>query len=187
MSDHSTPESPASKSDRSISGGQKLMLVVAVLFIAVGFGLSAMAGDANPQSAQGSTGTFQVHSLSAGNTLNADGSLGGEAGGTSALASDWSPFFKKGGFSFFLAFCMGYALRTFFKVSAIFIGLAGLLLFGLAKAGVIEPDWGKLEGWYNVAAEHAKAGVASGKAFISGSLPSAGFATLGLYTGFKKG
>lgn len=186
MSDQSTSEDHESRPDRSISRGQKLMLVAAVLFIAVGFGLSAMAGDGAPPATDQPLGQFQVNSLSAG-ALSTGGSATTDASGASGFAKDWSPFFMNGGFSFFLAFCMGYALRMFFKISAIFIGLAGLLLFGLAKAGVIEPDWGKMEGWFDVVAGHVKSGFASGKAFISGSLPSAGFATLGLYTGFKKG
>ncbi len=181
MSENAPHESSAaapSKPDRGLSGGQKLLLVVAVVFIAVGFALKAAAGDADPVGPQTQ---LSANSLSGG-TLSSNVALD-----DSVDTKDWSPFFMKGGFSFFLAFCMGYALRTFFKISAVFIGLAGLLLFGLAKAGVIEPDWGKMEGWYDVIANRVKSDAASMKDFISGSLPSAGFATLGLFTGFKKG
>ena len=57
----------------------------------------------------------------------------------------------------------------------------------MAKAGWIEPDWAKMDGVYESIMARVKADAASFKDFISGSLPSAGFATLGLLTGFKKG
>ena len=198
MSDH---EPTAEKSDGGAEGGlrrwQKALLFMAVIFIGLGFALGAAAEESEVQQAEmasmpaGGESTLKPSNLvSSGGTFGdnpAEGAAPGPEEDSMTSASTWSPFFVKGGFSLFLAFCMGYALRTFFKISAIFIGLLGLALFGLAKLGVIEPDWTAMEGWFDTLKAHATADFVSLKDFIAGSLPSAGFATLGLFTGFKKG
>lgn len=198
MSDHEIEtEKPAGDAERALGGWQKALLFLAVVFIGVGFALGAVADEAEPQQAEmasmpaGGEDMLKSSSLVSSGGTSGDKSAGESAPdpeeGSMTSASTWSPFFVKGGFSFFLAFCMGYALRTFFKVSAIFIGLLGLAFFGLAKIGAIEPDWSAMEGWFDTLMAHAKADFVSFKDFIAGSLPSAGLATLGLFTGFKKG
>ncbi|MFT7678395.1 MAG: putative membrane protein (Fun14 family) [Planctomycetota bacterium] len=200
MSDHEVEaEESVEASKLALAGWQKALLLMAVAFIGVGFALGSVAEE--PADSQADVASMSMPAggedmLKSSSLVSSGGTWGGESEDASApepeeesvtSASTWSPFFVKGGFSFFLAFCMGYALRTFFKISAIFIGLLGLALFGLAKLGVIEPDWTAMEGWFDTLMAHAKADFVSFKEFIAGSLPSAGFATLGLFTGFKKG
>lgn len=190
-------EDPTEASNRALAAWQKVLLFLAVVFVAVGFALGASVEE--PESDQAGVASMSAggeEMLKSSSLESSGGTWGDKSADESApdpeeesmtAASTWSPFFVKGGFSFFLAFCMGYALRTFFKISAIFIGLLGLSLFGLAKLGVIEPDWTAMEGWFDTLMSHAKADFVSFKDFIAGSLPSAGFASLGLFTGFKKG
>lgn len=102
-------------------------------------------------------------------------------------AAGWSPFFFKGGFSFFVAFCVGYAMRVWLKVAALVLGTVFLGVFLLSYTGVIiGVDWARLEGWWDVLAAHVEAEAVDFKSFLTGSLPQAGMATLGLVAGFRR-
>lgn len=99
----------------------------------------------------------------------------------------WSPVMFRWGFSFFVGFCIAYALRTFFKVSAVAIGLVLLVLFGLSYAGVVRVDWTAMQGHYDSLTHHLAGQWSSLRGFVTGSLPSSAMATLGLVVGFKRG
>lgn len=99
---------------------------------------------------------------------------------------DWSPVLVRGGMSFIVGFCVGYALRAFARLSAVFAGLFFLALFGLAYAGVVEVHWNVLQEWFERATESLSKETAGFRTFISGSLPAAGAAAAGLVTGVKK-
>ena len=99
---------------------------------------------------------------------------------------DWSPLFLKGGLGFLVGFSVGYALRFFARMSAVVIGMIFLAILGLSYAGAIEVHWDLLQKWFDTAVTAAKAQTASLQAFVQGSLPTAGLATAGLLTGFKK-
>ena len=104
----------------------------------------------------------------------------------SGAASDWSPALMKGGLSFIVGFCIGYALRTFFRIGAVMMGLVLLAVFGLSYAGVVQVDWTAINGFFDRAVAGIKDQVGSVQTFVAGSLPSAGLAGAGLFTGFKK-
>jgi uncharacterized membrane protein (Fun14 family) len=109
-----------------------------------------------------------------------------DADGEASTVKDWSPVLLKGGLSFFLGFCIGYAVRTFFRISAVVIGLVGLAIFGLSYAGVLNVDWHMIEQGFDRIVAGVKEQASGFQAFITGSLPSAGLAAMGLFTGFKK-
>lgn len=99
----------------------------------------------------------------------------------------WAPLLAKGGLSFFLAFCVGYALRTFIKGTMLVIGMIALAIFGLQKAGIVgEINWAVAQGYWHELTAGVGRQLESLKAFITGSLPSAGSAGLGLVTGFRR-
>lgn len=100
-------------------------------------------------------------------------------------AAGWSPFFLKGGFSFFVAFCVGYATRMWLKLSAIFLGTFFLGVFILSYFGALDVDWTTIEGWWNAAVARIEAEAVDFKTFITGSLPQAGAAGMGLIAGFR--
>lgn len=108
---------------------------------------------------------------------------GGDAGGD---GTGISPGLLKGGFSFFVAFAVGFALRMFFRVAALFAGIWAASLFLLAHLGWLEVHWdligASFEGWSNTIGAQFE----SFTAFVNGSLPSAGMAGLGLYTGVRR-
>jgi len=101
-------------------------------------------------------------------------------------SADWSRALMTGGLSFFVAFCVGYALRTFFKFSAVVLGAVLLGIFALSYLGVLHVDWQTLEGHFNRALAAVKEEASQFQTFLTGSLPSAGAAAAGLFTGFKR-
>ena len=112
-----------------------------------------------------------------------EGPQGKEAG---SGAESWSPVLMKGSMSFLVGFSVGYALRTFFKISAVVLGLVCLAIFGLSYAGLLQVDWTTIEGHFDRVVGKIQEQASGFKEFISGSLPSAGLAAAGLVTGFKR-
>lgn len=103
-----------------------------------------------------------------------------------ADVSKWSPVLMKGGAGFLVGFCIGFALRTFARLSAVVVGLVLLALFGLSQGGLITVDWAAIEtSFQNVVATIQKETTGLGS-FIAGSLPVAGMAGAGIFTGIKK-
>ncbi|MBI4606511.1 MAG: hypothetical protein HY721_31485 [Planctomycetes bacterium] len=104
-----------------------------------------------------------------------------------ATLRDVSPALMSGGLSFFIGFCIGHAVRAFFRLTALFIGVALIGYFGLAYAGVLPmPDWAALEGHFQSLVAALREKGSAFKAFIESHLPSAGLAAAGMFTGFKK-
>ena len=108
------------------------------------------------------------------------------ADASSNALDDWSPVIFRLGFSFFVGFCIAYAVRTFLKISIIGIGILLLALFGLQYADVINVDWEKMGGHFDTFTGWLGAQTASFKDFVTGYLPSAASGTAGLVFGFKK-
>ena len=98
----------------------------------------------------------------------------------------WSPFFLKGSFSFFVAFCVGYATRVWLKAAALVLGTFFLGVFLLSYAGALDVDWTTLESWWDALTARVRSEAADFKTFVTGSLPAAGLAGLGLLAGFKR-
>lgn len=112
-----------------------------------------------------------------------------DPGGESAAdqgSSEWSgPVFRLG-FSFFVGFCIAYALRSFLKLALVAIGLGLLMLLGLQYWGVIDVDFTALQQHYQTVAAWIARQTASLRGFITGYLPSSASGALGLAAGFKK-
>jgi uncharacterized membrane protein (Fun14 family) len=101
--------------------------------------------------------------------------------------TDYSPALLKGGLSFFVGICVGFAVRTFLKISFIVVGLVALAIFGLQHFGLIQVDMVAIEGHFDNLVGKVGDQTSDFKNFISGTLPSAGMAGLGLFTGIKRG
>lgn len=99
---------------------------------------------------------------------------------------NWSPALVKGGLSFLVGFCIGYALRTFLKISAVILGICLLIIFGLSYIGAVQVDWPFIESRFDQFVTGVKDDFGQFRTFITGSLPAAGLAGLGLFTGFKR-
>jgi len=101
-------------------------------------------------------------------------------------ASQWSPSLIKGGFSFFAAFCIGLALRTFAKLSLFVFGVVFLVLSGLSYGGYIEVHWERIGAQFDSLAATFRNGVGDFKSFFQGSLPSTAMAGVGFLAGVRK-
>lgn len=183
-------EGPDPETRRSLATWQKVCLVVAVLSVVIGFGLSFAEGSGGSGGSDPATGTTPPAGLQGLTPGITPPSSSGSQSESSSLESsglgDWSPFFVKGGFSFFVGFSIGFALRAFFKVSAVAFGILFLILTALSYYGVIEIDWDKLNDWYDTLIAHLRGQFSGMKEFLLGSLPSATLGATGLLVGFKR-
>ena len=101
--------------------------------------------------------------------------------------SEWSPAMLRGGFGFFLGFAIGMVLRTFFRMTAVVVGLNLLLLVGLSQAGWVEVRWDLIEGQFDHYVGRLGDELTALRTFVLGSIPTVGFSGLGIFTGFRKG
>ncbi len=211
----SAPTSGSAESPKRFPRWKKVLMGTAALFVLIGFGLQAsslLGGDPETEAVMADAGSSEerssVDASFIGNSLVPtdpgtsrdrefsnpnDIEMGdaGEYGSGPRIESadesgDWSPAFMKLGFSFFVGLSIGYMLRTFFKISLVFIGLILLSIFGLQYFGLVDVNWEAMEGHFNSLVATLKEEASNFKTFIAGSLPSAGMASLGLFTGFKR-
>jgi uncharacterized membrane protein (Fun14 family) len=167
---------------------QKVLLACSVASIALGLCLELFGGgeEPTPVESAGASGAGVAPQATSLVPTTPDGPASGEAPAPEdASAGGWSPFFVKGGFSFFFGFCVGYALRAFFKVSAIALGVIFLALLGLQQVGFVEIRWDAISAAWDGTTAKLSDELESIKTFLTGSLPSAALGGLGLFAGFK--
>jgi uncharacterized membrane protein (Fun14 family) len=177
---------------RRLPRWKKALLVMSVVVMLVGLGLQGYAYAVRPSAPSqagprppGTTGLVSPKGLQ-------PQPPPGETETTDVLpeqtppSADWYPAVFRLGFSFFVGFCIAYALRTFLKVSLVAVGLVLLALFGLQYAGVIQVNWSAMEGHYHALAGWLVEQTATFRKFITGYLPSSTSAALGLLVGFRK-
>lgn len=153
---------------------KKLALLAAVGAIVTGAVLSAVADPAPP------TGTSGLQaSLVQGS---------GAPTGQTAAAPVESP--AKGvfrlGFSFVAGFCLGSFLRATLRVASIAIGFWLAMTVTLSYFGLVTVDWPAIENLWNRFITNVEAEWGNFQTFLTGSLPAAGLATLGLAAGLKR-
>ena len=159
---------------------KKIAVGVGVTLLIAGVAFSLMEGDAP----SGGSGAL---SGSGGASFTGEGpELGGGAGKQASSENAWSGGFFKLGFSFFAGFSVGYAARAFLKIALIGCGIAFALLFVLQQADFVSVDWGKFDDLFSNLGGRLKGELERFQSFVTGTLPSAGLAGLGLVTGFKK-
>lgn len=171
---------------------KKALAVGALLLGGVGVafgGMTASDDRASGRSGENSSavasgGSVQPNTLGGGTLMRPMDAAEGEG---EAEGSMWPPLLAKGGLSFFVAFCIGYALRTFMKATMLVIGVTALAIFGLQKLGILgEIDWGRAEEYWDGLTANIGKQFASLRAFVTGSLPSAASAGVGLIAGFRR-
>ncbi len=98
----------------------------------------------------------------------------------------WSPSLVRGGFSMFIGFAIGYAIRAFLRLATIIAGVYFLILTLMAWAGWVEIHWSVIEGQFDQMVSTLETQFASFKAFLMGSIPSAGLGAAGLASGLRQ-
>lgn len=164
---------PAPRGFAALARWKKVLVIAAGLLVVAGLALIPFeGGDANLSTSPG------------GSTLQPAGAGGTEIVGQSE--PDMSPAFLKLGFSFFAAFAIGLAMRSFLRIALIFIGLQLLALFGLAHLEWVEVHWETISTAFDRFVANVQSEAGSFKTFVTGSLPQAGLATMGLVAGLKR-
>jgi len=195
MSDTET----AAASRRPMPRWKKILLVVSVIAFVAGAGLKGYAYLAGGKPEPGRQLSSDPSKGSANDLTNSlvDGSTGprpgvgdappdAEARG-SGSGDALSPLLMHGGIGFFAGFCVGYALRTFFKMTALFLGAALLGYFALQYFGVLPPiDWSNMDERFRTLMASLSNQLSGFKTFVEGNLPSSAAATAGAFTGWKK-
>jgi len=90
------------------------------------------------------------------------------------------------GFSFFVGFAIGFAVRTFLKIMFFVVGTILLILFVLQYNGMIEVNWMGFETVYDGIINWMKPHLGGLKDFALTNLSSATMASLGLFLGLRK-
>lgn len=92
----------------------------------------------------------------------------------------------RGGFGFFVGFCMGFATRTLLRFSAIVIGGYFLVLIGLSGLGWVEIRWDTMGAQFNHFVSVWGPELQSIESFLAGKIPVAGATVAGLYAGLRR-
>lgn len=100
--------------------------------------------------------------------------------------NEWSPTFLRGGAGLFLGFCVGFAIRSFVKLGSVILGFYILSLLMLSWLGWIEINYPEIDAQLGNLTESLKTQFESFKAFLAGSIPTAGLAGVGFFSGLKK-
>lgn len=101
-------------------------------------------------------------------------------------AGNWVALAAYMGFSFFVGFAIGFAVKTFLKIMFFVVGAIFLVLFVLQYNGMIEVNWHSFEGSYNALIAWISPHLGGLKNFITANLSSAAMAGLGLYWGLRR-
>ncbi len=194
-----------------ITRWKRMLLIGAMAFVALGIGLrvagradegatsETSTAPANGPATPGATvpGAGGEPSGSTGlegaaNSLVEDGqSLTGKSPAAQSPApaseedSGWSPFFLRNGFSFLVAFAIGFAARVWLKITMMVLGTILIGVFALSYFGVLEVDWSTMGKVWDGIAGRIGEEMKDFKGFVTGSLPQTGMGTLGLIAGFK--
>ncbi len=175
---------PPKRKRPELTRWKKILIGVATTFLVIGGCLQAFGSTGEvPQVVTGGTGA------SPNALVGGAGQPGPVQAGTATTESGtkgWAPFFFKGGFSFLVAFMVGFATRVWLKVAALILGSFCLGVLVLSYKEVLSVDWNTLASWWDSIAQRVASEAEDFKTFVTGSLPQAGMALLGLVAGFKR-
>ena len=186
------PVGKEARRPRRLPGWKKVLLAGSVALMAAGLGLQGFAYLRRPaeQEAKPTGGRLtqvQPKGFLPTPTPGSDAPKAPAPPSAEQSIEDWYPAIFRLGFSFFVGFCIAYALRAFFKVSLAAIGVILLALFGLQYAGVVQVDWSAMGRHYDGVVGWLAGQFSGFKNFVTGYLPSAASAGVGLFAGFRRG
>ncbi len=195
-----TDLSPNTSAQRPAGGGstreplprwKKVWLGVAGAMVVVGLLLGLLTGGdeptaqtaAQPQAAP----TQQVPGVATALVEPGPGQQAPQQPATAEGAgSKLSPGLTIMGFSFFVGFAMGYALRAFFRIAMVVVGLVFLVLVGFSYVELVTVNWDVMEQMFNNFAERMSTDFDDFATILTGRLPQAGLGAAGLFVGFRK-
>ena len=161
---------------------KKVLFAVASLFVVIGLVLLAV----EPSGVGGDLSTSQSPGGMPEGATGFDATIGGQTSDQAPGESELGPVFLKLGFSFFVGFAVGYAFRAFLKLTLIFVGVLLIALFLLSYAQWVTVNWDTMARTFEMFVDAVQADAQAFQSFVTGSLPQAGLASLGLVAGFKR-
>lgn len=166
-----------------LAAWQIVVLVLAVLVMGAGLAIGIFGSGGGPAATAppGGTPSGVVSGLAP-----VEGGGGATAATEEGGGVNWSPVVFRLGFSAFVGFAVGYALRSFLRLSLFALGFFFLMLLGLQYAQIIEIQWGAMEVRYNEATTWIGAQTQGFMGFVTGQLPAAGLGAAGLFVGLKR-
>lgn len=106
------------------------------------------------------------------------------SGGGASDPVSWA--LLKGGFGFFVGFCVGFAARTLLRFSALVVGGYFLTLIALSGLGWIEVRWDTMREQFDHFVTVWGPELESFESFLAGKIPLAGATVAGLYAGLRR-
>ena len=174
-----------------------MLIVAAIAMIVVG--LYGSSGSSDAQGASGTPLSNGTRSLAPNGTSSLvqpfveafpsgtpSPQTAAASSGERTMLEQWSPSLVRGGFTMFLGFAIGYAIRAFLRLATVIVGAYFLVLTLMAWAGWVEIHWEVIEGQFDQMVSNLETQFASFKAFLMGSIPSAGLGAAGLASGLRQ-
>jgi uncharacterized membrane protein (Fun14 family) len=109
----------------------------------------------------------------------------GQAVATRVHSLQGSPAMFRFGLSYIAGFFLGYGLRRYVTMTLVVAAVAAGAIFWLRKAGWIDLDWSSIESHLNNSFAWLKGQAEALKVFITGYVPSAAAAGVGLFLGAR--
>jgi len=185
--DEPVPAAAAPSKPRvSLPRWKAVLILAAAMLVLLGAVFSLVGSDAAaPAPAPGTqlpSGAAGLVGSQGGGPGTSPRTVPAEPGGSAA----WSGGMLRMGFSFFVAFAVGYLMRVFVRISLIIVGAIVLVLTWFSYIGFITVNWQEMEVAFNSFVDRIGTDFDEFRTMLTGSLPQAGLGALGLVAGFKK-
>lgn len=170
---------------RTLPRWQQFMLAASVVAV-VGGGVATLIGggaaESVPPTGTGAGGQGNL----IGNTFVPGTGPGGTPTTPQPAPEPTSKGIFRLGFSFLAGFCVGTFIRSMLKVASIAVGFWLFMTFVLAYFGLVNVDWNAIQSVWDRFAANVEQEWGSFQQFMTGSLPAAGLAVLGLTVSLKR-
>ncbi len=110
----------------------------------------------------------------------------GQAGDEQRSSESHAPLVFRFGISYLAGYFLGWASRRFLRATMIISGGIILLLVLAKKLGWVDLDWSAIEGHARHTLTWAHRETGAVRHFVTGYLPSAGMAGVGVFLGFRR-
>lgn len=171
---------------------QRVLAVLSVLIALGGAGWMIYDASTRPEPAASTGSPASGSDLARGFAPTTPAPTGGDAtddgtaSETDRLIDSASGAVFRLGFGFFAGFAVGYAMRTFVRITLVAAGIAILGLAGLQYAGIITVDWELLSGGFQTFGAWFTEQTKGLAGFITGYLPTFGAGLAGAFVGFRR-
>lgn len=164
-----------SGSDRPPWQAKTVWVALALMLFGAGLWIKDRASRDNPA----------IPAPTGGSQFSDSAATGTPSAGQRKLAPSAPATFRFGA-SYLGGFFLGWTLRRFLKLTLVLSGAAFVLIALARKFGWFEVDWAAVEGHVRHSLAWLQGEAGAFKEFITGYLPSAGAAGVGMFLGFRR-